>query len=90
MRLSEDKINHLSHLIAYALDDLDEVTLKRDLNTIRHAIRAIITEELSLDDKVDAVVRKRLKSRRGLVENSDEWNIVYRQEFDAELKRLRG
>lgn len=90
MRLSEDKVNHLSHLIAYALDDLDGCKFNTDMNTLRRLIRDTITAELSVEDRVDATIRARLKKRRGLVENSDEWNILYRQEFEAEMGRRQG
>jgi uncharacterized protein len=87
MRLSEDKINHLAHLIAYALDDAEQVKIKGDLNRVRLRIKEILTRELEIEDEVDQAIRERMRRRKKILEGSDEWDIIYRQEFEAEMKK---
>ena len=62
MRLTRDKILHLSHLIVNALDDQELVTWGADKNSIRAEIANIMIDELSVEEEVDQDVRRILRS----------------------------
>ena len=64
MRLSRAKINHLSKLVAEALQDESGIRLDRDANTVRLAVVKIITEEVERDSMIDDLVRDKISSQR--------------------------
>ncbi len=87
MRLNEDKISHISHL-------LTDGVLKEGFGQTSEPSRMlkiakqIITDYCRMDEEVDAVVRKKLKSyARNLAEGSREWDVLYRKHFDEEIKK---
>lgn len=91
MILSDEKINHLSHLI---LKELKRglATFSEDEVTVLREIKRIITGELKIDEEIDAIVRKKLVPYgRKYPEGTPEWNIQYNRFFEEELrKRRRG
>lgn len=89
MRLSDDRINHLAHMVAYAIDDAEGVKFHKDLNKIRVLIKNIIERELSLEDKLAEVIHKRLRSQSKVIENTADYEIQFEQEFQKELKKHR-
>ena len=90
MRLSRDKINHLSRLLVDALVDDPEVTLFREANPVRLAIVDILQEELRRDEYVDRRVRQKIASqKRDIPEGGREWEILYRQYYREEFEKHR-
>lgn len=87
MKLSEQRISHLAHLIADGLwrDDLvdyrDEVAA---LNTVKTTLARL----LSVDDEVDTLVREKLR-RQSKVVGSREWQILYDKYFREEMEKRR-
>lgn len=87
MRLSEQRISHLAHLIHDGLwrDDLvdypDEV---RALNTLKQKLSAL----LSVEEQVDVKVREML-SRQRKVPGSREWQILYDKYFREEMEKRK-
>jgi len=89
MRLSREKIIHLSHVIIKGLIEEEAVDFLKPENDVRLEIVRVITEELMIDDKIDEVVRKKLASySRPILEGSREWDIMYRKLYEEELNRL--
>ncbi len=89
MRLSREKINHISHLITHHLAKDESVTLLRDENDVRLDIMNVILNELEIDDKVDTIVRRRLDSySRKMAEGTNEWNIMYQKLYEEEMNKL--
>ena len=89
MRLSREKINLLSHLISDCLAREEAVTFLKAENEVRLKIVDVITGELEIDDRVDAIVRRRLSSySRRLYEGSHEWNIMYQKLYEEEMNKL--
>ena len=87
MRLSEDKISHISHLlINFVLrDGLGSVS---DEPALLKTTKRIITQFCRVDDEVDALVRKRLASySKTIPEGSREWDILYKKHFEEELSK---
>ena len=90
MRLNEDRISHLSHLI------LDKLMQDRNVDAIQaeervlREIKRTLTEELKFDDEADTVVRKMIQSlSRKVPEGSREWEVLYQKYREEELRRRR-
>lgn len=87
MRLSEDKISHISHLLC---DGAIREGLMQSPDAIRlvKQTKLLITKYCQLEDEVDVVVRKKLQSyARKMVEGSRDWEVLYRKHFDEEMKK---
>lgn len=89
MRISRDKINHISSLIVKDFKKRDEIDYKVDLNDVRLEITRVITENLALDEKADELARKTIASYdRNLREGSPEWEIMYHKHYEEELNKF--
>lgn len=87
MKLSEDKISHLSHLLKDAIVGQDLGTIP-DVNRFLGATKGVLTDYCRLDDEVDVAVRQKLASySRGVLEGSREWDVLYQKHFDEEMRR---
>ena len=87
MRLSADRISHISHLIHDRLY-LDEMVDYTDEARSLQLIKDAITEFLSVEDKIDDEVTAKIKTlKKGVLEGSPEWNVLYRKYFDEELRK---
>ena len=88
MKLSREKINHLANCIIKDFDKRDEVDYIADPIDVRKKIVEIMTDVLSIDDVVDNIVRKKLNSlSRKVVEDSNEWDIMYGKYFEEEMNK---
>lgn len=89
MRLSREKIVRLSHQITEVLVSSDEVEFVEDRDTIRQQVVQILTDTLKEEEKADAEVRKRITSqKKEILEDSEEWNVLYRKYYADELRRM--
>ncbi len=90
MILSDDKINHISHLLIEGIKKERLAKLIADEVSALREIKKIILTELKMDDEIDAMVRKKLESySRKIVEKSPEWDVLYQKFFKEELKKKR-
>lgn len=87
MKLSEQRISHLAHLVVDGLwrDDLVDY---RDEATALQVAKQTLTKVLSIDDEVDTLVRQQL-SRQQKVVGSREWQILYDKYFRAEMDKRK-
>lgn len=91
MRLSREKVNHLSKLILKCLLEDDRVEFYCDENDLRLEIVAILRAELDVEDAIDEAVRKTIESySRDIKEGTDEWDILYHKHYNEETKKRRG
>ncbi len=90
MKLSRDKINHISSLIASDFEGREELDYKVDLNEVRLEITRVMTEELKLDEKADSEARKIIASYREkkIREGTPEWDIMYQKHYEECLRKL--
>jgi uncharacterized protein len=89
MRLSREKIVRLSHQITEVLVSSNEVEFVEDRDTIRQQVVQILTDTLKEEEKADAEVRKRITSqKKEILEDSEEWNVLYRKYYADELRRM--
>jgi hypothetical protein len=90
VKLSRERILHLSHLIMGYLDHEDAVEYFDEPQHIRQTIVQIITEEMRADEVIDLLVRRKIESqKRGVIEGSAEWDVLYRKYFEEETARHR-
>ena len=90
MKLSREKVLHLSHLILGHLDKDDGVEYFDEPQEIRQTIVKIIMDEMRNDEAIDALVRRKLESqKKGIIEGSDEWDVLYRKYYEDEVARHR-
>ncbi len=90
MKLSREKVLHMSHLILAHLDKDDGVEYFDEPQEIRQTIVKIIMDEMKNDELIDALVRRKLESqKRGIVEGSDEWDVLYRKYYEEETAKHR-
>lgn len=90
MRLSEDRISHLAHLIADGVwqDDLADFTSEEKA---LKEIKGVLTSFLRVEDEADTSARDKIRSlSRDVPEGSREWEILYRKYFDEEMAKKKG
>ena len=88
MRLSRDKVMHLSHLIVNALDDSENLTWLTDKNSARMEIANVLLKELQAEEVVDQEVRRILQSyKRKITEGSREWDVMYQKTYEEQIKK---
>lgn len=91
MKLSREKMNHLSKLILKELLDDDRVEFFCDENDLRLEIVNILRKELEIEDEIDDSVRKTLETySKDIREGTDEWDILYHKHYNEENKKRRG
>ena len=90
MKLSREKVLHISHLILRYMDGEDTLEYFDEPQQIRQTIVQIITGEMRADEMIDAVVRRKIESqKRNIPEGSSEWDVLYRKYFEEEAVRFR-
>jgi uncharacterized protein len=90
MRLSEDRISHVSHLVLDMLMQDRHVDAIQPEERILREIKRTITDELKFDDEADTVVRTMIQSlSRKVPEGSREWEVLYQKYREEELRRRR-
>lgn len=84
MRLSEDRISHIAHLISDGIwkDDLVDFT---DESKVLAEIKRTISDYLMVEDQADSIARNKIRSlSRDVPEGSREWDILYKKYFEEE------
>ncbi len=90
MKLSRDKINHISSLIVNDFENREELDYKMDLNDVRLEITRVMTEELKLDERAEFEARKIIASykEKKVREGTPEWDIMYQKHYEEWLRKL--
>jgi hypothetical protein len=90
VRLSEDRISHLSHLILEALVRNKNIDALQPEERLLREIKRIITMELRFEDKADAAARRTIQSlSRKVPEGSREWDVLYHKYREEEMRRRK-
>ena len=92
MRLSDDKVSHLTHVVLKGLIEKKALTLLAEDSEIRREIKRVIVKELKLTESIDEFIRKKLQSySKKIPEGSPEWDLLYQKFFQEEAaKKGRG
>jgi len=89
MKLSEERVSHLAHLVWDALYDEDLVDYPNDEEALK-AIKKAMLDYLKTDDQIDDLARQKILSqKRGIQEGSREWDILYRKYYEEEAAKKR-
>lgn len=90
MKLSHEKIVHLSHLLLDALLEDDRVDYHGDENEVRQRIVALLKAELEQEDTMEEAARRKIESqKRGIPEGSPEWDLLFRKYYEEELSKVK-
>jgi uncharacterized protein len=87
MKLSEARILFLARESIARMRDEGLVEIQNFAVALRHG-RELLAEVVEQGDAIDAVVRRKIASlKRGVVEGSGEWNILFRRYREEELRK---
>jgi uncharacterized protein len=87
MKLTEERTLFLARESLARLRDEGLAEIPNFAIALRQA-RELISEYAQKGDAIDAAVRRKISSlRRGVVEGSAEWNILYRRYREEELRK---
>ncbi len=88
MRLSDDKIRHITHIVLKAMLSQGTVTPLSDDGTIRREMRTTIERELMIAEAIEKKVTKKLESySKKIYEGSSEWEVLYQKFFEEEAAK---
>ncbi len=88
MRLSDDKVRHLTHFVLKGLIGNDAIKPLTEDGAIRREIRGVITKELKIAKDIDTLVRNKLQSySKKIFEGSSEWDVLYQKFFKEEVAK---
>lgn len=89
MRLSDEKVTLLSHVLLKGLLDKNLITIKEEEGQVRRAMKRAIVAELQVGEEMDRTVKRKIESlSRGVVEGSPEWEVLYKKFFrEEEVKK---
>ena len=90
MKLSHEKLTHLSHVLVRSLEDNTGVSLLRDRNSIRLMVVDMLRAEMRRDEEIEQRVRNKIVTqKRQIPEGSQEWDILFRKYYEEELGKMR-
>ena len=87
MRLSEERVLHISHKIHDRLY-LDEFVDYIDEDEALVVIKKVFADFLVLEDHIDEQVRAKIATlKKGITEGSPEWEVLHRKYFEEEMRK---
>ncbi len=90
MRLSEDRISHLSHLIQDMLIRNRNIDILETEERVLRETKRTIADELKFEDEADEAARRIIQSlSRRVPEGSREWDVLYRKYREEEMNRRK-
>ncbi len=90
MRLSEDRISHISHLIQDMLIRNRNIEVLQTEERVLRETKRTIADELKFEDEADEAARRTIQSlSRRVPEGSREWDVLYRKYVEEEMNRRR-
>jgi hypothetical protein len=91
MKLTHEKIVHLSHVLCAALERAPGTRLLAEHNQVRLGIVRLLKAEMQMEEEIERRVTAKIHSlRRGVPEGSPEWDILYRKYYDEETAKYRA
>ena len=89
MRLTEDRISHLSHLVIDRLDRDDVADFPDEAGALREA-KAVFASWARAEEEADAAARRKIASlSRRVPEGGREWEILYRKYLEEEMSHRK-
>jgi hypothetical protein len=91
MKLSDDRINQLSHVLFKGINAMDEVDFMADDNDVRLEMKKTLVECLRTFEGIEEKIQATLGSySRKIVEGSREWDVMWSKAYDEEIQKLRA
>ena len=88
MRISREKVNHISKKIIDDLEKREDFDYKAELNEVRLEIAHVMNEYLKIEEQADENARKICASySRKLREGTGEWDILYNKHYEEHLSK---
>ncbi|MBX3022600.1 MAG: DUF507 family protein [Bdellovibrionales bacterium] len=87
MILSEDRLAHLARIVVDGIWNDDLVDYTDDDAALRAAKRGLSEFVKTVEDIDKAVQAKVASLKRGVVEGSPEWDVMYAKYFDEEMQK---
>lgn len=89
LKLSRNKVNHLTRLIVSHIEHNDETDYQCDIGNMRMRVFHLIMDELRLFRDIEDRSRERVSAQKKTIpEGSREWEILYRKYCSEELDKL--
>ena len=89
MKPTDDRINHLAHLIHDGLYNDDLVDYPDEDKALRE-IKCALNLYFQVEEAADQAARDKLASlKRGVMEGSREWEVLYRKYYEEEMAKHR-
>ena len=86
--VSDGRISALAHLVLTEVKRGDVTDLRSDALVLRE-IKGALSDFLQVDEVLDAKARRKIASlSRRVPEGSAEWDVLYRQYFEEEKRKL--
>ena len=90
MRLSKERVRHLSQVLSLRLQEEGQLTVTGEKDALAELLETTITAELSVEDRLNAEVREMLKAYADQIERGQ---VDYQKMFTmvkSKLVRDRG
>lgn len=87
MKLSEERISHLARLVVDGIWNDDLVDYTDDDAALRAAKKGLTAFMVELDDVDESAKTKVSSLKRGVIEGSPEWDVLYAKYFEEEMQR---
>jgi len=85
--LSEERQSHWAHVVTNAVWNDDLVEFSDEDLALRLAKQAVV-QFVKEDNEIDAAAKVKVTSlKRGVVEGSPEWDVMYKKYYEEERKR---
>ena len=89
MKLSREKMVHLSHVVVGALADAD-VKFRHVSNDVRLMIFDVLKDVMKIEEQIDVAVRRKISSqKRDIIEGSREWDLLFHKYYEDEGTKYR-
>ncbi len=89
MRLTEDRVSHLSHIMIDRLYRDDIADFPDEAAALREA-KAVFNVYLKAEEDADNAARRKIATlSRRVPEGGREWDILYRKYFEEEIARRK-
>ena len=89
MRFSEARTSYLAHVIVKTLRQEGLADIENERHVLME-IKRVLGQEHAADSRVDAIVRRKIASlSRNVPPGGREWEVLYRQYFAEEARKLK-
>jgi len=91
MKLTHEKIIHLSHILCAALERVAGARLLAEHNQVRLGIVKLLKAEMQMEEDIERRVTAKIQTlKRGVPEGSPEWDVLFRKYYDEETAKYRA